>query len=54
MNKENVRDLSYIICQSSSLLTLPDISKWNTENVRNMSFMFDYCSSLSNLPDISR
>ena len=38
----------------SSLLSLPDISKWNTINVTNMSYMFYGCSPLSSLPDISK
>ena len=38
----------------SSLISLPDISKWNTNNVKNMSWMFYGCSSLSSLPDISK
>ena len=38
----------------SSLLSLPDISNWNTNNVTNMSRMFYRCSSLSSLPDISK
>ena len=37
-----------------SLLSLPDISKWNTNNVTNMSWMFYECKSLSSLPDISK
>ena len=36
----------------SSLLSLTDISKWNTSNVTNMGYMFEDCSSLSSLPDI--
>ena len=38
----------------SSLLSLPDISKWNTEKVTSMSYMFRFCSSLKSLPDISK
>ena len=38
----------------SSLLSLPDIAKWNTLNVINMSCMFKNCSTLSSLPDISK
>ena len=38
----------------SSLLSLPDISNWNTENVSGMSHLFYKCSSLSSLPDISK
>ena len=37
----------------SSLISLPDISKW-TINVTNMRSMFDRCSSLISLPDISK
>ena len=36
-----------------SLMSLPDISKWNTSNVKNMNFMFYECNSLISLPDIS-
>ena len=36
----------------SSLLNLPDISKWNTNNVTNMSGMFVGCSSLLNIYQI--
>ena len=38
----------------SSLLSLPDISKWNTNNVTNMSGLFSKCSSLISLSDISK
>ena len=34
----------------SSLLSLPDISKWNTSNVKYMSHMFDYCKDSLNIP----
>ena len=37
----------------NSLLSLPDISKWNTSNVNDMSGMFYECNSLISLPDIS-
>ena len=36
-----------------SLLSLPDISKWNTIKITNMSYMFKG-SSLSNISDISK
>ena len=38
----------------SSLISLPDISKWNTNNVTNMEGLFANCSSLISLPDISK
>ena len=38
----------------NSLISLPDISKWNTSNVTDMSGMFDGCNSLISLPRISK
>ena len=38
----------------SSLISLPDISKWNVENVKNIRLMFSSCSSLIFLPDLSK
>ena len=35
------------------MISLPDISKWNTTNVNNMRYMFYFCSSLISLPNIS-
>ena len=37
-----------------SLISLPDISNWNTNSVKNIMLMFFNCSSLSSLPDISK
>ena len=49
----NITDMSSMFKFCSSLLSLPDISKWNTNKVTNMSSMFNFCLSLS-LPDISK
>ena len=38
----------------SSLLSLPDISKWNTNNLTNLSHMFKGCSSLPSVFDFSK
>ena len=38
----------------SSLIKLPDISKWNTNNVNNIIVLFFGCSYLIELPDISK
>ena len=51
---DNVINMSDMFYKCSSLLSLPDISKWNTNNITNMSVMFYECSSLSCLPDISK
>ena len=34
------------------LISLPDISKWNTNNVINMDYIFNKCKSLISLPNI--
>ena len=41
----NVTDMSFMFADCSSLISLPDISKWNTNNVTNMSWMFSSCES---------
>jgi len=38
----------------NSLISLPDISKWNVSNVINMEYLFGKCYSLINLPDLSK
>ena len=50
----HITNMSFMFYGCSSLISLPDISKWNTNNVTNMSYMFNQCSSLSSLPDISK
>ena len=50
---DKISDINSMFSGCSSLLSLPDISKWNTNKVTNMSLMFSGCSSLSSLPDIS-
>ena len=36
----------------SSLISLPNISKWNTKNVKDMSCLFSGCISLCPIPDL--
>ena len=49
----NINMTKEIQIRESSLLLLPNLSKWNTK-VKNMSHMFDSCTKLSSLPDISK
>ena len=51
---KDITNISRMFSGCSSLIELPDISKWNTNNVNNMKAMFDNCSRLSSLPDISK
>ena len=46
--------MSGMFYNCKSLLSLPDISKWDTSNVIDMSGIFWNCKSLSSLPDISK
>ena len=38
--------MSFIFYGCSSLISLPDISKWDTENVTDMSDMLSECHNL--------
>ena len=37
----------------SSLISIPDISKWKTNKVKNMSYLFNKCYSLAYIPNIN-
>ena len=50
----DIRDMSYMFSNCTSLISLPDISELNTYYVTDMSYMFRNCSSLSSLSDISK
>ena len=47
-------NMSYMFYDCSSLISIPNISKWNAVNVSDIQYMFYNCSSLSTLPDISK
>ena len=47
-------DASFMFSSCISLLSLPDIYKWDTKNVKSMKSMFDICWSLQSLSDISK
>ena len=57
-NLINSQDIIYVLTglfyDCSSLISLPDISKWNINNVTNINNMFHNCLSLISLPDISK
>ena len=50
----NIIDMSFMFCNCELLLSLPDISKWNTNHVIYMEYLFYFCKSLLSLPDISK
>ena len=45
--------MSSMFYKCSSLISLPDISNWNTKKSKNIYNMFYECSSLLKLPDLS-
>ena len=47
-------NISNMFFGCDSLLSIKDISEWNTENVTNIASMFLGCKSLLSLPDISK
>ena len=51
---DKIIDASYMFDECKSLITLTDITKWNTKNITNMSNIFHLCESLISLPDISK
>ena len=44
----NVTNMSYMFYKCSSLISLPNISKWNTKNDNNMNYIFSECFNLLN------
>ena len=43
-----------MLYECNSLISLPDISEWNTSNVKDMSKMFSGFNLLISLPNISK
>ena len=50
----NITNMGYLFCGCESLLSVPDISNWNTLNIVYMHYIFCGCKSLFSLPDISK
>ena len=50
----NVTNMSGMFYYCESLLSLPDMDKWNTSIIKDMNFIFRNCISLSSLPEISK
>ena len=53
-NVEKIGDFHGLFQGCSSLISLPDISKWNTSKIKSMDLVFCDCTSLISLPDISK
>ena len=54
MKTDNAANMNGVFNGCGSLISLPDISKWETRYVINMSDLFSGCNSLISLPDISK
>ena len=44
----------YMFSDCSSLISLPDISKWDTNNASKMHEMFYECPALIYIPNLSK
>ena len=54
LNKFNkIIDFSYMFYKCKSLVSISDMSNWNTSQLNNIESMFRECQSLMKLPDIS-
>ena len=51
---KNIVNLNGLFYNCSSLISLPDIPKWNTSKVKDMHGLFYNCFSLISIPDISK
>ena len=49
----NITNAFEMFCNCKYLISLPDISNWDTKNINNMNGMFYNCRSLSSLSGIS-
>ena len=49
-NTNNIKNMSFMLYNCSSITLLPDISKWNFDNISNINNIFDGCSSLILIP----
>ena len=45
----NITNMNHMFKGCSSLISLPDISKWDTKNITNMNFMFEECVNSLNI-----
>ena len=45
--------MNHLFSNCESLLSLPDISKWNTNKVNDIIYIFDCCKFFISLPDLS-
>ena len=49
-----IKRINYLFYGCSSLIELPDISKWNTNNINKLISIFENCSLLTFIPNISK
>ena len=47
----NITNMHAMFYECSSLISLPNISKWDTTKITDMSSLFGKCTSLITLPD---
>ena len=50
----NIKNMNYMFCDCSALLSLHNISNMNTSKITDMKYLFRGCKTLKYLPDISK
>ena len=50
----NITDMSNMFHLCTSLIELPDMSKWDTSEITQMADLFNGCENLKSLPDLSK
>ena len=50
----NITDATSMFSGCASLISLPDLSKWDTSKINSIKYMFYSCNSLISLSDISK
>ena len=53
-NNNKIQYMRRLFSGCYSLISIPDISKWNTSNVTDMGGLFEECNSLISIPYISK
>ena len=50
----NIKDMSFLFNGCKSLISIPNLHKWDTRNLEDMSYMFNRCINLKDLHGIGR
>ena len=52
--KEEIKNLSYLFCECTSLIDIKALNKWNVSNVNNLTCLFYGCTSLKEISGLKK